>query len=132
MKHTAVTGKKGTAFVTSRKGFCYLTVKIGRRNFDLMRIRQYTIDAQDKRDMRRLHPDIDFDWKKIARQLAEKREVCRRYRSRPQTRRREERIPREPFYGVADPRTRTVYVNDPSNIAGVGALLDALISGDMR
>jgi hypothetical protein len=35
-----------------------------------MRVRHYTIDAQDKRDMRRLHPDIIFDWKKFARQLA--------------------------------------------------------------
>ncbi len=38
----------------------------------------------------------------------------------------------EPFYGVVDPHTRMVYVNDPSNIAGVGALLDAIISGDRR
>jgi hypothetical protein len=28
-----------------------------------------------------LHPDVVFDWKKIARQLAEKREECRLYRS---------------------------------------------------
>ncbi len=40
---------KGNAFVTSRKGFCYLTGKIGRENFDIMKIRSYTIDAQDKR-----------------------------------------------------------------------------------
>jgi hypothetical protein len=93
-----------------------------------MRIRQYTLDAQDKRDMCRLHPDIAFDWKKIARQLAEKREVYRRYRSRRQTRRRAERLLRDPFYGVIDPRTRTVYVNDPSHIAGVSALLDAILA----
>jgi hypothetical protein len=68
---------QGSAFVTSRKGFCYLTIKIGRRNFDIMKIHAYTIDAQDKRDMRRLHSDITFDWKKIAKQLAQKREVCR-------------------------------------------------------
>jgi hypothetical protein len=76
--------------------------------------------------MRRLHPDIAFDWKKITRQLAEKREVCRRYRSR----RRTPRVPRErePFYGVFEPHTRRVYVNDPDNIAGVSALLDALVS----
>ena len=49
----------GSAFVTSRKGFCYLTIKIGRENFDLMKIRQYTLDAQDKRDMRRLHLEIE-------------------------------------------------------------------------
>ncbi len=122
---------KGSAFVTSRKGFCYLTIKIGRRNFDLMKIRQYTLDTQDKGDMRRLHPDIDFDWTKISKQLAQKREVCREYRSSRQRPRRE-RQPREPFYGVVDPHTRTVYVNDPSNVAGVGALLDAIIAGDRR
>jgi hypothetical protein len=37
-------------------------------------------------------------------------------------------MPREPFYGVVDPRTRTVYVNDPTNIMGVGALLDHLLA----
>jgi hypothetical protein len=58
-----------------------------------MRIYNYTIDANDKRDMRRLHPDVVFDWKKITRQLAEKREECRRYRSRRRTKR--ERVPRE-------------------------------------
>jgi hypothetical protein len=93
-----------------------------------MRIYNYTMDAQDKRDMRRLHPDIAFNWKKITRQLAEKREVCRQYRAR----RRAMRVPRyrehEPFYGVFEPHTRSVYVNDPDNIAGVGALLDALLA----
>jgi hypothetical protein len=121
------TQQQSTAFVTSRKGFCYLTIKIGRQNFDIMKIRNYTIDAQDKRDMRRLHPDVAFDWKKIGQQLKQKREVCREYRSSRQRKARARRVPREPFYGVADPITRTVYVNDPGNIAGVGALLDALI-----
>ena len=118
--------KRSSAFVTSKKGVCYLTITIGRERFPLMRIYRYTIDAQDKRDMRRLHPDVDFDWKKITRQLAQKREVCRRYRSR----RRTPRVPRrrEPFYGVIDPVERRVYVNDPTNIAGVGALLDAIIT----
>jgi hypothetical protein len=118
--------KQGSAFVTTKKGVCYLTIKSGRVSFQIMRIRNYTIDADDKRRMRRLHPDIHFDWKKIARQLAEKREVCRRYRAR----RRTARVPRErePFYGVFEPQTRTVYVNDPDNIAGVGALLDALLA----
>ncbi len=120
----------GSAFVTSRKGFCYITIKIGRRNFDIMKIRSYTIDAQDKRDMRRLHLDIHFDWKKITKQLAQKREVCRQYRSRRQRPRVERQ--REPFYGGFDPHTRTVYVNDASNIAGVGALLDAIMAGDRR
>lgn len=83
--------KRSRAFVTTKKGVCYLTVKIGREHFSLMRIYNYTVDAQDKRDMRRLHSDVDFDWKKITRQLVEKREVCRRYRSR----RRTARAPRE-------------------------------------
>jgi hypothetical protein len=119
--------KRSRAFVTTKKGVCYLTVKSGRVHFPIMRIRHDTIDADDKRRMRRLHPDVDFDWKKIARQLAEKREVCRRYRSR----RRTTRLPRErePFYGVFDPVERAVYVNDPSNIAGIGAMLDAIIAG---
>jgi hypothetical protein len=51
--------------------------------------------------------------------------VCRRYRSRKRT----ARVPRErePFCGVIDPVTRTVYVHDPTNIAGVGTLLDAIL-----
>ena len=28
-----------TAFITTRKGFCYLTIKIGGRNFHILRIR---------------------------------------------------------------------------------------------
>jgi hypothetical protein len=127
--HRAVVPRKqGAAFVTSKKGVCYLTITIGRRHFPIMRIRQYTIDAQDKRDMRRLHPDVSVDWKKIARQLAEKREVCRQYRSRRRIRR--PRLPREPFYGLVDPLARTVYVNDPTNIAGVGVLLDRLMADE--
>src|SRR5215831_5890789 len=112
--HSAVAPqKRSRAFVTTKKGVCYLTVKIGRENFHLMRIYNYTIDAQKKRDMRRRHPDVDFDWKTIASQLAEKREVCRRYRSR----RRTARAPRvrESFYGVFDPVEHAVYVNDPTN-----------------
>ena len=128
--HRAVVPRKqGAAFVTSKKGVCYLTITIGRRHFPIMRIRHYTIDAQDKRDMRRLHPDIVFDWKKIARQLAEKREVCRQYRSRRRHARRGS-LPREPFYGVVDPLARTVYVNDPTNLTGVGALLDRLMADE--
>jgi hypothetical protein len=126
--HPAVAAKKRSrAFVTTKKGVCYLTVKIGRENFHLMRIYNYTIDAQHKRDMRRRHPDVAFDWKKITHQLAEKREVCRQYRSR----RRTARAPhvREPFYGVFDPGARAVYVNDPDNIAGTAAMLDAIIAG---
>ena len=121
----------GTSFVTSRKGFWYLIIKIARQNDDIMKIRAYTISPQDKRDMRRFYPDVTFDWKKIAVQLATHREACRQYRSRRQTTRRRTRVPREPFYGVVEPRTRTVYVNDPGNIAAMGALLDALIAQDV-
>ncbi len=46
---TVMGSQKGTAFVTSRKGFCYLTIKIIRRNYDIMKIRAYTISPQDKR-----------------------------------------------------------------------------------
>ncbi len=119
--------KRSRAFVTTKKGVCYLMVKGGRMYFQIMRICHYTIDTDDKRRMRRLHPDVDFDWQHIASQLAEKREICRRYRSR----RRTARIPRarEPFYGVFDPVERAVYVNDPTNIAGMSAMLDAIIAG---
>ncbi len=121
--------KQGAAFITTRKGVCYLTIKIGKKNFSIMRLRNYTIDPQDKRDIRRLHPDIAFDWKKIVRQLAEKREVCRQYRSR----RRTARVPRErePFSGVVESCTRTVYVHDPDHIASVGVLRDALLSSGL-
>jgi hypothetical protein len=106
--------KQGVAFITTKKGFCYLTIKYNRRNFPIMRVHKYVIEAEEKRQMRRLNPDILFDWKKIAAQLAEKREVCRAYRTKGSTAPR----PREPFYGVIVPHSRTVYVNDPSNIAG--------------
>jgi len=120
----------GNAFITTRKGTCYLTIKIGRRNADLMKIRQYKIDPEEKRAMRRLYPNVNFDWKKITAQLAEKREVCRRYRSRRQAKARQQCTPREPFYGVVDPLTNTVYVNDPTNVRGVGILLDAILAQD--
>ncbi len=121
--------KQSSAFITARKGFCYLTIRYGGRNFEMMRIRSYKLDPDEKRHMRRLYPEVAFDWKKITQQLAEKREACRRYRSR---RRRPDtaRHPGagEPFYGVYEPGTRTAYVNDvPSSAAGVGALLDALL-----
>lgn len=118
--------RTGNAFVTTRKGFCYLTIRVRHRNHDILKIPQYKIEAQEKRDLRRWYPGVTFDWKKIAQQLETKREVCRRYRAR----RRAESAPkraREPFYGVVDPLSRTVYVNDASNIAGMGALLDAII-----
>jgi hypothetical protein len=124
--------KPRNAFVTARKGFCYLTIKSFGRNHEMMRIRNYQLDAEDKRRMRRLYPEVAFDWKEITRQLAVKREACRRYRSR-------RRSPRsashsrgsDAFYGVYEPGTRTVYVNDvPSSAAGVGALLDAILRID--
>lgn len=124
--------KRSNAFITARKGFCYLTIKYARRNHEMMRIRNYKIDAEEKRHMRRLYPEVAFDWKRITEQLAEKREACRRYRSR-------RRSPLstshsrggEPFYGVYAPGLRTVYVNDvPSSAAGVGALLDAVLQID--
>lgn len=117
----------GNAFVTTRKGTCYLTIKIDRRNAELMKIRQYKIDPDEKRLMRRLYPNVTFDWKKITAQLAKKREVCRSYRSRRQAKARQRRITREPFYGVVDPSSHSVYVNDPNNVSAVGALLDAII-----
>jgi len=98
----------------------------------MMRIRGYKLDADEKRHMRRLYPEVMFDWKKITQQLVEKREACRRYRSRrrnPGTARQSGAG--EPFYGIYEPGTRTVYVNDvPSSAAGVGALLDALLQID--
>jgi hypothetical protein len=116
--------KQPAAFITARKGFCYLTLKYGRRNCHMMRLRNYTLDAQDKRDMRRLYPDVVFDWKKIARQLAEKREVCRCYRSR---RRAPTRRAREPMYAAFDPATRAVYADEPRTAQDAAALLDAIL-----
>jgi hypothetical protein len=123
--------KQRTAFITARKGFCYLTIKIGRRNFHVMRIRNYTLDGQDKRDMRRSHPDVDFDWKKIDKQLADKREACRQYRSRrgiSAVARRSHA--RRPFYAAYDPFTQTVYADEPTNARDAGVLLDAVLSFD--
>jgi hypothetical protein len=131
-REKAMGSKQGSAFITTRKGFCYLTIKCGRRNFHVMRIRAYTLEADDKRQMRRLYPDIDFDWKKIARQLADKREMCRRYRSRrrPSDTAHLSRI-RAPFYGLYEPGTRTIYVNGfPGNARSMGALLDAVLHID--
>jgi hypothetical protein len=122
--------KQRTAFITARKGFCYLTIKIGRQNFHVQRIRNYALPAQDKRDLRRRYPDVVFDWKKIDRQLAEKRSACRRYRSRRRTPAASRRGRRAPLYAVYDPITRTVYADVPSSAEDAGALLDALLSID--
>ena len=124
--------KPANAFITTRKGFCYLTIRSYRTNIHLMRIRNYTLDADDKRQMRRLHPDVVFDWKKITRQLAESRQVCRGYRAR----RRSDAAARsgrarEPLFGVFDAVTGTIYVNGlPSTSRGAGALLDAVLQMD--
>lgn len=121
--------ERHTAFITTKKGFCYLTSKIGRRNYPLMRIRNYTLDAQDKRDMRRLHPYVSFDWEKITRQLTEKREACRQYRSR-----RRASTParaahaRGGFYGAYDPATGAVYADGDMKYAL--PLLDAILQRD--
>jgi hypothetical protein len=124
-----VASQQRTAFVTARKGFCYLTVKCGRQNSHVLRIRNYTLDAQDKRDMRRLYPDVVSDWKTVGEQLAEKREACRRYRSRrralaPRSRARQPRY----GYAVSDPITRTVDADEPA--ADGAGLLDAVLSLD--
>jgi len=124
MEQTTMKSKQSSAFITTRKGFCYLTVKIGRRNCNIKRIRSYTLEPQEKRDMRRLYPDYLFDWKKINQQLAEKREVCRAYRSKRQTPRNTERTA-DPFVMVSyDPMTRTIYASDAGNSL---ALLDAVL-----
>ena len=47
--------KRSNAFITARKGFCYLTIKYARRNHEMMRIRNYRIEADEKRHMRRLY-----------------------------------------------------------------------------
>ena len=124
--------KQSNAFITARKGFCYLTIKSFGRNHEMMRIRNYQIEAEEKRDMRRLYPDVAFDWKKITQQLAEKREACRRYRSRRQNRNTASHSrASEQFYGVYVPGTRTIYTNSfPSTAAGAGALLDAVLRMD--
>jgi hypothetical protein len=124
--------KQPSAFITARKGFCYLTIKSFGRNHEMMRIRNYKIEADEKRHMRKLYPDVVFDWKKITQQLAEKREACRRYRSRrrnPSTATQARRS--DDFYGVYEPGTRTIFANGvPSTAAGVGALLDAVLQMD--
>jgi hypothetical protein len=126
MAKQETTRKRGSAFITTRKGFCYLTVKCGRHNFHLMRIRNYTIEGDDKREMRRLHPDVVFEWKKLTRQLAEKRESCRLYRSR---RLYMASVPpeRESFFAVYDPATRMLYADEAGAAA---ALLDAILDID--
>ena len=121
----------GNAFITARKGTCYLTIKIDRRNADLMKIRQYKSDPEEKRQMRRLYPNVTFDWKKITAQLANKREECRSYRSRRRASAHKKRV-HEPFYGVYEPSSRTVYVNDSDNIGETAAFLDAIIARDRR
>ena len=117
------------AFVTARRGTCFLSIRIVRRTCDLWRIRAYTIDAVTKRDLRRLHPDVTFDWPKIARQLAVRREECRRYRSRRQGAARAAAV--RPILTVYDPVTRTLYAaGEPSTWQEAAALLDAVLAAD--
>jgi hypothetical protein len=123
--------KPAKAFVTARKGFCYLTVKLFGRHHEMMRVQGYKIDPDEKRQMRRLYPDVAFDWKGITQQLAEKREACRRYRTRP--RKPAGRGSRDDgaLFGIYEPGTRTVFTNGvPSTAAGVGRLLDAILRLD--
>ncbi len=124
--------KQRSAFITTRKGLCYLTIKIGRRNFNVIRIRNYMIEDEEKRSLRRRYPDVVFNWKKLDRQLTEKREACRGYRARRRTSSAASHPRhREAFYSVYDPITRTVYAYEvPSNAGGVGALLDAILHID--
>lgn len=119
------------AFVTARKGFCYLTIRFLGRNRELMRVRAYKIDPVEKRDMRRLYPEVIFDWKRITEQLAEKREACRRYRTRPRRTAGRRTREGEPLFGIYEPGTRTIFTNGiPSTLAGVGRLLDAVVQLD--
>lgn len=123
--------KPSNAFITARKGFCCLTIKLFGRNHEMLRIRGYKIDADEKRQMRRLYPDVAFDWKKITQQLAEKREACRRYRSWSRKPAKDLMRAGEPLYCVYEPGSRTVNVNSiPSTAAGVGRLLDANLQID--
>ena len=127
--------KKANAFVTTRKGSCYLTIKIGRQNFNLTRIMKYTIDAEEKRSLRRIFTDVEFDWKKITAQLAEKKIVCRQYRSRQRRERESSHLSHRHVeysgYAVFDPFSRTVYVDEaPRSARGAGALLDAVLEMD--
>lgn len=131
-KSAAATPKQGSAFITTKKGSCFLTIKLYGQNFHICRIRNYAIEPYEKRHLRRLYPDIDFDWKKITLQLADKREVCRSYRAR-RSAPKGLRPARDqgPFYGVYDPRSRTVYVDEPpSGLNSLGCLLDSILHLD--
>jgi hypothetical protein len=87
------------------------------------------LDAEDKRQMRRLYPAVVFDGKEIARQLAEKREACRCYRSRRRSSARLRHV-RQPLYAVFDPAPRAVYADIPTTAEDAAALLDAILSLD--
>ena len=95
----------------------------------MMRVRGYKIDADEKRQMRRLYPEVAFDWKRITQQLAARREDCRRYRTR--SRRpagRSASRDGEPVFGIYEPGIRTIYASGiPSTAAGMGRLLDAIL-----
>ena len=124
--------KPANAFITARKSFCYLTIKFLDRNHEMMRVRGYKIEPDEKRRMRRLYPEAAFDWKKITQQLAGKREACRRYRTRPRKPAgRNGSRDGGPLFGIYEPGTRTVYANGvPSTVAGMGRLLDAILQLD--
>ncbi len=98
----------------------------------MMRIRNYKLDAEEQAPHAPAVPEVAFDWTEITRQLAVKREACRRYRSRRRSLRSASHSRgSDAFYGVYEPGSRTVYVDDvPSSAAGVGALLDAILRID--
>lgn len=116
------------AFITARSGTCYLTVNCFGCNHELLKIRAYTIDAVTKRDLRRWHPDVSFDWEKITQQLAEKRVHCRSWRSRRQLSTR--KIGPKSAMSFYDPLTRTLYADEPSSWQEAAALLDAVLQAD--
>lgn len=47
--------------MSRKQSSAFVTVKVARSNFNIMRMRSYTITPQDKRDMRRVYPDYLFD-----------------------------------------------------------------------
>ena len=53
--------KQSSAFITTKKGTCYLTVKLQQAQFSPSCVSTITrLMPNDKRDMRRLHPDVGF------------------------------------------------------------------------
>jgi hypothetical protein len=54
---TSVLGRpQPAAFISTLKGFCYVTIKRGGRHVRIFRVRKYRLDVQEKRDLPRLWP----------------------------------------------------------------------------